>query len=145
MIYNLSNPLDQEKFKTRCNYLYSNGKEVELIEKKVKNISEEDKRSIRQNNTFHLWISVISDEIGYISKDDCKRDIKRIILGMKSCENHITGKIEKEDYKTSQMSINEMRNFLEKLKIWAQQELGCYLPFYGDPGYDDMKKHYKNR
>jgi len=144
MIYDLSNPLDQEKFKIRCNHLFSKGEKVELVKKVDKRISDEDLRSLRQNRTIHMWFTVISDEVG-LNKEDCKRDVKRAILGQKPHMNNITGKIEYVDYKTSEMTISELQSFMEKVKIWAAQELGCYLPYHGDPGYEDMADHCKNR
>jgi hypothetical protein len=43
------------------------------------------------------------------------------------------------------MSISELSSFMEKMKIWADQELGVYLPMWSDPGYEELVQMYKNR
>lgn len=145
MIFDLSNELESEQFKTRSDFLLKKKVRVELSEKKVLNPSDEEQRTLRQNRTVHMWFSVIADEIGYTNKNDCKRDVKRTILGMNPCVNKLTGEIGNEDYKTSEMSISELSYFMDKMKIWADQELGIYLPMWSDPGYNELINKYKNR
>lgn len=96
------------------------------------------KRTLPQNALFHVWCQVIADYVGYTSVEKCKRDIKRKILGMKTTFNRLTGEEEKDDYHTSEMTVEEMSSFMDIVKAWADTELGCYLPYYGDPGYEEM-------
>ena len=100
-------------------------------------------RTLDQNDLFHLWVKVVADEIGEPSFERCKRDIKRMILGMKEDVNRFTGEVIHVDYKTSEMSVSELSSFMDKMKIWAQTELGCYLPYWKDPGYEEMVSEYK--
>ena len=89
-----------------------------------------------------MWVQVIADHAGYTSFENCKRDIKRALLGTKGEANRFTGEIQQVDYKTSEMSTSELSSFMDKMKIWAQSELGCYLPYFGDPGYEEMASEY---
>ena len=43
------------------------------------------------------------------------------------------------------MSASELSSFMDKMKIWAQSELGCYLPYFGDPGYEEMVAEYNGK
>ena len=43
------------------------------------------------------------------------------------------------------MSTSELSSFMDKMKIWAQSELGCYLPYFGDPGYEEMASEYNGK
>lgn len=145
MIFDLSNSLDAERYKTRSALLLKKKAKIELLEKKDRILSDEEQRTLRQNRTIHMWFSVISDEIGYTNKEDCKRDVKRVVLGLKPCQNRLTGEIVQEDYRTSEMTIQELSSFMEKMKIWAEIELGIYLPMFSDPGYDELVNKYKNK
>lgn len=139
MLYKLQNPIDKQKAITRFKFLLDKGKVIELTEKKDK------PRTLPQNNLLHLWITVLADEFGYLEKEDCKRDIKRTILGMKENINKLTGEIDKIDYSTSAMTTEDLSTFMDKLKTWASTEHGIYLPYVGDPGYEEMINMYKNR
>lgn len=103
------------------------------------------RRTLDQNGLFHLWVKVLADETGEPSLKRCKRDIKRTILGMREDVNRFTGEVIQDDYRTSEMSVGELSSFMDKMKIWAQTELGCYLPYWKDPGYEEMVSEYKYR
>lgn len=138
MIFNLANEFEREKFKARCNKLYKNGNTVELTEKK-KN------RTIDQNSLFHLWVKVFADETGYLSLSDCKADIKQQLLGKRESENKLTGLTEYRQIDTHTLSVDEMSAFMDKFKIWAQNEFGVYLPYICDNGFEEMTDYYKNK
>lgn len=131
MFYDLDKEADRPKYKARCNYLYEHRKKVELTEK-------EPTRTDRQNNTAHLWFRVMAKEIGYADMEECKRDVKRAVLGMEEYMNKATGKVERRDFETHKMTVKQMADFMEKFKTWAMAEWHCYLPYFGDPGYDEM-------
>ena len=133
MRYDLSNKLDVAKFDTYSERLKRDGKKVELTEKR--------KRTLSQNDTFHMWVAVFADFIGETNFEECKSDIKRHLLGMRERYSKITGKVEFEDFETSKMNTKEMSDFMDKFKIWAQQE-GCYLPYWKDAGYEEMMQQY---
>lgn len=143
MIYNSLNAFDREKAKARFEKLIKKRATFDLTEKQ--NPKEADIRSGQQNKTVHLWFSVMADFFGYTSNDDCKRDAKRAILGQLSYDNPLTGKTELRDYETHLMTVSELGSFMNKFKIWALSDHGCYLPYFGDPGYDEMVQMHKNR
>lgn len=99
-------------------------------------------RTNQQNRTLHLWLRVLADYFGYTSLEECKRDIKREILGTVESVNRITGEITQEVQQTSKMSTKELSLFLDKLKTWAMAEHGVYLPMYTDAGYNELMQTY---
>lgn len=143
MLYNTLNAFDREKSKVHFDKLIRKNATFELTEKQKP--KEEDIRTGQQNKTIHMWFSVMADFFGYTSKEECKRDVKRAVLGQVPYDNPLTGKMELKDYETHLMSISELSSFMDKFKIWAQSEHGCYLPYYGDAGYNEMVQMYKNR
>lgn len=139
MLYDLDSPLDQERARVRLESLIARRRTVELTEKTGR------KRTSEQNALLHLWLSVIADELGYTDKERCKRDVKRTLLGQREDVNRLTGEVIQVDYKTSEMTTAELSALMEKLKAWAQTDLGIYLPYYGDPGYEELEREYRNR
>ena len=99
---------------------------------------KKEARNLSQNALYHLWMKVLADEIGFSSPEDAKRDVKRHLLGMREVANQLTGEIEKEDYQTSQFSKAEMSAFMDQVKTWAMADLNVYLPYVGDPGYEEL-------
>lgn len=139
MLYDFRSPLDCQKARMRLENLIARQKTVEMTEKTG------NKRTSEQNNLLHLWLSVIADELGYTDKEACKRDVKRTLLGTKEDVNRITGEIQNVDYRTSDMTTSELSSFMDKMKAWAATDLGIYLPYWKDPGYEEMYQQYKNR
>jgi hypothetical protein len=105
---------------------------------------EKQKRTPSQNSLFHVWVAVFADYIGYESREECKKDIKRFFLGMRERVNRITGEIENDDFETSKMSTKELSDFMDRFKVWALTEYNCYLPYWKDAGYDEMIAEYKH-
>lgn len=140
MIFHTANLFEREKAKVYFNRLVAQKKDIEVKERRMP-----DKRTLDQNALFHLWVSVIADELGYTDKEACKRDVKRSILGMKEDMNRITGEVIQVDYRTSEMTVSELSSFMDKMKAWAHTDLGIYLPYWRDPGYEEMYQQYKNR
>ena len=114
MIYDLNNDFEKEKFKTKVNAYYENGKKVEL--KLVRH-----KRSINQNSYVHVLFDLFAIEYG-LTASESKQLVK---------ENCPLLKYEKEGHifikGTSDLSIEEMGQFIEWFRDWAAKE-GCYLP-----------------
>lgn len=136
MIYDLSREADVIKARVRFDFLVKNKKKVEIIERKAK------PRSLSQNALFHTWVKVVADHVGYTDLEDCKRDVKRHLLGTTEETNRLTGEVITCDYRTSRMDSKEMSSFMDKMKAWASTDLGIYLPYFGDPGYDEMINAY---
>lgn len=136
MIYDLSREADVIKARVRFDYLVRNKKKVEIIERKAK------PRSLSQNALFHAWVKVVADHVGYTDLEDCKRDVKRHLLGTTEETNRLTGEVITCDYRTSRMDSKEMSSFMDRMKAWAATDLGIYLPYFGDPGYEEMINAY---
>jgi len=134
MIYDFKNEFDTKRADMRYEKLKREGKVVEITE--IKN-----KRSDDQNALFHTWIAVFANFTGELDFNNCKKDVKRHLLGMKERYSQITGKIEYDDYETSKMTEPEMSDFMSKFKEFAGA-YGCYLPYWKDAGYEEMMQQY---
>jgi len=134
MKYNPKSPLDKRQAEVYFNRLI-NGTEV--FELKVYK-----RRNNDQNALLHAWIRVLQDHLGYTSFEDCKRDVVREILGQRNYRNPLNGLIEQTDYRTSEMEQSVMSDLMTKLKAWAQEELGCYLPYFKDAGFEELMNNY---
>lgn len=122
MIYDLSKPLDREKFKMRVNHLFAKGKQVELLEKTF--------RSLRQNAYLHCLLGILAIDQGltidYVKEFYYKRLVNPDIF-LITKEDKILGKVEILR-SSKELTKEEMRNSIDKLRNWASSELGCYLP-----------------
>ena len=146
MKYDGNNEFELKRAEIYFEKLVRNKAIFEIRELKDKrSLTEEEQRTLQQNGTIHMWFAVVADFLGYTSKEECKKDVKRHILGQKEYYNRITQKVELTDYETHLMTIQELSSFMEKFKAWAQTDLGCYLPYFKDAGYEEMKQMYKNK
>ena len=122
MIYDLSKPLDREKFKMRVNHLFAKGRQVELVEKV--------KRSLSQNSYLHVLLGILAIDQGvtmdYAKEFYYKRHVNRDIFVV-SRKDKIVGDV--EVLRSSRdLTVEEMRISIDRLRNWASSELGCYLP-----------------
>lgn len=146
MIYNTS--IEEEKSKSDKYYstLRNKGRIIEIKDLTPKEGDSEKavkQRTALQNNLVNKWFRVIADYQG-CTFEKSKHDVKEAILGQKTEVNSFTGEITKRDYATHEMSIKELSDFMDKFKIWAQTDLNVYLPYFGDPGYNELIEYYKN-
>lgn len=122
MIYDLSKPLDREKFKLRVNHLFAQGKQVELVEK--------TKRSLSQNAYLHCILGILAidqgETIEYVKENYYKRLVNPDLFILHK-EDRILGRVEMLR-SSKDLTKEEMSSSIEKLRNWASKELGCYLP-----------------
>jgi hypothetical protein len=122
MIYDLSKPLDREKFKMRVNHLFAKGKQVELLEKTF--------RSLRQNAYLHCLLGILAIDQGltidYVKEFYYKRLVNPDIFIITK-EDKILGKVEILR-SSKELTKEEMSLSIDRLRNWASSELGCYLP-----------------
>lgn len=122
MIYDLSKPLDRQKFKVRVNHLFAQGKQVELTEKTF--------RSLRQNSYLHCLLGILAIDQGltidYVKEFYYKRLVNPDIFVITK-EDKMIGKIEVLR-SSKDLTKEEMSRSIDKLRNWASSELGCYLP-----------------
>lgn len=122
MNYDLSNKLDQERFKQRCNHLYKHGKAVTLTEKKVP-------KSPNQNRYLHLIMGWVGFELGYtteqVKQDILKRIVCREIFVVVKNGFEVCRSLADLDKAETTTVIDWFRNF-------AADTLGIYLPEPGE-------------
>lgn len=121
MIYNLSTPLDRERFAARANQQLQKGSVVELTEKTL--------RSYNQNSYLHLLIGTIAMETGvsleYAKREYFKKLVNREIFIRKE-HDRFSGEIE-IIRSSADLSVEEMRISIDRFRMWASQN-GFYLP-----------------
>lgn len=125
MFYDLTNPLDKEKFKTRSVQLYHKGAKVELVEKAL--------RTGRQNRYLHLIIGVVAMDCGVTLEEAKVWYFKRlvnpdifIIKKQDNRGNEIESIVSSASVNKEQMSVA-----IDRFKRWAYEQ-GIYIPEEGD-------------
>lgn len=123
MIFDLTNPLDVQRIKTRLEMLARKGRTIELKEKKVQ-------RSLPQNKYLHLILGYFASQTGYRVEEVKKNYYKELCnpdLFIIEREYKFIGK--KKDFKSSKdLTTEEMSLSIERFRNWAASEAGIYLP-----------------
>lgn len=123
MIYNLSDPLQKEQFKLRCNKLYSESKTVELTEKV-------GKRTLKQNSYLHLILSYFALQYGesmeFVKVEFFKKLVNPDTFILEK-EDRILGKV-KFLRSSAVLTTKEMTDCIERFRNWAAKEACIYLP-----------------
>lgn len=122
MIYDSSNELDRKRAEERFNFLISKGSKIEL--------SEIRKRSLRQNSYLHVLLGIIAleqgEKIKYVKEHWYKRLVNRDLYVIVKHDRFLG---DTEDTRSStELTVEEMTLSIDRLRNWASQELGCYLP-----------------
>jgi hypothetical protein len=114
--------LDRERFKRRCNALFTKQGIVELSEKTI--------RSNQSNRYLHLLLGYLAIETGhdldYVKEVFYKRTAnKDIFVCFK--EDELLGKVE---YLRSSATLSqeEFSTSIDRLRDWSSQVAGIYLP-----------------
>lgn len=122
MIYDLKNPLDRERFKRRCNALYSKQGVVEL--------SEKTQRTSQQNRYLHLIIGYLAVETGntldYAKEVFYKRAANKALF-VREKDDEYLGKVEYLR-SSADLSKEEMTLSIDRFRDWSSQTAGIYLP-----------------
>lgn len=134
MKYNLKTPIDQQKFKEKCNAHFKSGDFVEL--RKV-NLG----RSLSQNAYLHLiigWFAVeYGDTIDYVKEDIFKKKVNKAIFDTEF-HNRVTGEVRTGLRSTKALDSKEMTIAIDRFRDYASKECGIYLP---QPGEKEFLKH----
>ena len=121
MLYNLSNPLDRERFAARANALLQKGSVTELTEKTL--------RTHNQNSYLHLIIGVVAMDVG-VTLEYAKREyFKKLVnadLFIRKEQDRFSGEIEVIRSSAS-LTIEEMSIAIDRFKRWGAEN-GFYLP-----------------
>lgn len=139
MKYSTSDPLQRAKFLARASYLAEKGKDADLTE-----LRPSAGRTASQNAVWWSWCSLMAETVG-ADPESVSRDVKRAVLGRRKVIDVLTGEETEDDYQTHRMTEDEMSAFLTKVKRWAQDVHGWWLPSRGDPGFDEMMMEYRKR
>lgn len=123
MIYDLSNILDKERFKRRCNQLYKAGEVVELSAKKKK-------RTLPQNAYLHLILGWFAMETGnrleFVKQEYFKRYINPEIFVTEITDDFL-GKV--QVLRSSRdLDTAEMTTAIDRFRNWSAAEAKIYLP-----------------
>lgn len=125
MQYDLTNSLDKEKFKVKCNALYKKGAVVELTEKVF--------RTPNQNRYLHLLLGVVAMETGN-TIEDVKREYFKNLVNPEIFRYYKTdtrGNTIAVFRSIVDVSQEEMSQAIDRFKRWASEN-GIYLPSPGD-------------
>lgn len=122
MLYNLTNPLDRDRFKRRCNALFTKQGIVELTEK--------TQRSSQQNKYLHLLLGYLAMETGneldYVKEIFYKRAANKELF-VRENDDQILGKVEYLR-SSADLSKEEMTLSIDRFRNWSSQTAGIYLP-----------------
>lgn len=122
MLYDLKNPLDRERFKRRCNALFTKQGIVELTEK--------TQRSSQQNKYLHLLLGYLAMETGneldYVKEIFYKRAANKELF-VRENDDQILGKVEYLR-SSADLSKEEMTLSIDRFRNWSSQTAGIYLP-----------------
>lgn len=125
MQYDLTNSLDKEKFKVKCNALYKKGAVVELTERVF--------RTPNQNRYLHLIIGVVAMETGNSLEDTKRWYFKELCNSEMFHVQHFDNIGNSIDHIRSitELTKEEMSQAIDRFKRWASEN-GIYLPSPGD-------------
>jgi hypothetical protein len=92
------------------------------------------KRSLKQNNLLHLYLSEIAKETGMQLeqiKDALKKKFLTVALTTKDGEiiaDKESGEVLERVRGTSELTVVEFMEFTDNVRLWAMEFLGIYLP-----------------
>lgn len=122
MVYNLSNPLHLQQFKTRCESLANKACIVELTEKRS--------RSLSQNAYLHVILGGFALQYGE-SPEYCKTQFFKVLVNphlfVVDKDDKFRGRI-KVCRSSADLTTEEMTEAIERFRNWASKEVGVYLP-----------------
>jgi len=92
-------------------------------------------RSLSQNNLLHKYLSKMGEEIGYELSE--VKDLMKLKFGImepvkdrngNEVYDPETGEIQERFKSTSDYTTEEMTMFIDKIRQFSHEVLGCYLP-----------------
>ncbi len=124
MLYDLSNELQAENFKKRCNVLFKKKCVVELTEKKPQ-------RTLRQNAYLHAALGYFGLQFGYKIDEVKILYFKKVCnpeLFVKKIKDIITGQEIEFLRSSSDLDTGEMTLAIDRFRNWASDVAGVYIP-----------------
>ena len=133
MLYDLNNILDRERFKRRTSALYEKRVIVELSEKTT--------RSSSQNRYLHLLLGYLALETGntleYVKEQFYKRAANPGLF-MMTKDDKLLGEVTAWTRSSADLTKEEMTVSITRLRDWASQVAGIYLPSADEQGFLQM-------
>ena len=105
------------------------------------------KRSLKQNNLLHLYLSEIAKETGAQLeqiKDALKKKFLTVALTTKDGEiiaDKSSGEVLERVKGTSELTVIEFMEFTENVRLWAMDFLGLYLSLPEEQVELNLKNH----
>lgn len=133
MLYDLSNILDRERYKRRT---------AELYEKKaIVEVKEKTSRSTSQNRYLHLLLGYLAIETGntleYVKEQFYKKAANPGLYLMTK-EDKLLGEVAAWTRSSADLTKEEMTVSITRLRDWASQVAGIYLPSADEQGFLQM-------
>lgn len=123
MLYDLSNPLQAENFKLRCNTLYKKKCIVELTEK--------TQRSKSQNAYLHVILGYFGSQFGYELEEVKAYYFKELCnaeLFVRYETDRVTGEQRKRLRSSKDLTKDEMTLAINRFRDWSAKTAGVYIP-----------------
>lgn len=124
MLYDLSNELQAENFKARCNALYKKRCIVDLSEKK-------QRRTLSQNAYLHAILGYFGLQFGYTIEEVKTWYFKQTCnpeIFVREKQDDIMGGTRRVLRSSAELSIDEMTMAIERFRNWAADKAGVYIP-----------------
>lgn len=123
MTYDLSNPLHVQNARARLELLAKRGSIVELTEKKPK-------RSLSQNAYLHVALTFLASQVGetleWVKREYYKKHCNRDLF-LRTKEDSLLGAVHYLR-SSAELTTEEMSLSIDRLRTWAVQEAGIYIP-----------------
>ncbi len=135
MDYKIITPKDKEAVKSVIDKL------PEGVRFDVSIKRHRERRTIDQNRLYFLWLACISNETGN-SKDDLHEYFKQQYLGFEQ-RAVLNGRVYINP-STSALDTKQFTDYLNKIQIFANTELGIILPAREDLEFTQFYERYKD-
>lgn len=126
MLYDLANPLDRERIKTRLAHDIENARLVSYEHKEM--------RTTRQNSYLHLLLGAVAVETGnpldYVKQEYFKALVNPALF-VREVEDTFLHRRRIQLRSSRDLTTEEMTTAIDRFKRWAAEN-GIYLPEPGD-------------
>lgn len=128
MIYDLSKPLDRERFATRVRFLSDKQRMVELTDR--------SRRTSAQNRYLHLilgWFAVeYGETVQYVKEEYFKRLVNADLFVVRR-QDRWMGEVTVLR-STRDLTTSELSQAVDRFRDWSSREAGIYLPEANEDG-----------
>jgi len=123
MLYNLSNIIDRERFRRKCEAL--------LTKKEVAELTSKKSRSLKQNSYLHVLIAYFATETGntktYVKDEYFKKLVNHNIFIIRKYDELLKRETT-ELLSTRDITQSDMAIAITRFRNWSSLEADIYLP-----------------